>query len=337
MDRRSFLLSAGVLSSELSAVGRCFRRDRGTSQGVQKKGTNDTLGNKSSARERDPNGGHDESEVADAGSASSLKTTLWSFAGGERAVVIVPAHATAENRLPVVVALHGRGEALKGPAVGVYGWPRDYALVRAMTRVSAPPLRRDDYEGFVEPEVLARTNAQLRASPFRGLVVVCPYVPDIELRKPSAPGALKAYGSFVVSMLLPRVRAELPVLDAPEACGIDGVSLGGAVALRVGLAHPEVFGAVGSLQAAISDEQIDEFTRLAQAARQRRPTLALRLLTSRQDYFHSVISRTSAAWKKAGIVHEFADGPGPHDYPFNRGPGAIEMLLWHDRVLSHRA
>jgi len=23
-----------------------------------------------------------------------------------------------------------------------------------------------------------------------------------------------------------------------------------------------------------------------------------------------------------------------HDYPFNRGPGAIEMLLWHDRVLA---
>jgi hypothetical protein len=29
--------------------------------------------------------------------------------------------------------------------------------------------------------------------------------------------------------------------------------------------------------------------------------------------------------------------PGPHDYPFNRGPGAIEMLLWHDRVLRGEA
>ena len=34
------------------------------------------------------------------------------------------------------------------------------------------------------------------------------------------------------------------------------------------------------------------------------------------------------------VAHDFADIPGPHDYPFNRGPGAIELLLWHDRVLA---
>jgi hypothetical protein len=33
------------------------------------------------------------------------------------------------------------------------------------------------------------------------------------------------------------------------------------------------------------------------------------------------------------IPHEFAITPGPHDYPWNKGPGAIEMLLWHDRKL----
>ena len=25
--------------------------------------------------------------------------------------------------------------------------------------------------------------------------------------------------------------------------------------------------------------------------------------------------------------------PGPHDYVFNRGPGVLEMLLFHDRAL----
>jgi iron(III)-salmochelin esterase len=29
--------------------------------------------------------------------------------------------------------------------------------------------------------------------------------------------------------------------------------------------------------------------------------------------------------------------PGGHDYTFNRGPGGIEMLLWHDRVLRGEA
>ena len=62
--------------------------------------------------------------------------------------------------------------------------------------------------------------------------------------------------------------------------------------------------------------------------------MALRLLTSSRDYFRTAIRATSAAWTDAGVAHELVDIPGPHDYPFNRGPGAIEMLLWHDRVLA---
>ena len=77
-----------------------------------------------------------------------------------------------------------------------------------------------------------------------------------------------------------------------------------------------------------------ELTELARAARARNPALKLRLLTSKEDYFRSAIAHTSAAWKAAGIDHDYADVPGPHDYPFNRGPGAIEMLLWHDRMLA---
>ena len=59
-----------------------------------------------------------------------------------------------------------------------------------------------------------------------------------------------------------------------------------------------------------------------------------RLLTSREDYFKRAIRSTSTAWRAAGIEHDFEELPGPHDYPFNRGPGAIEMLLWHDRLLA---
>ena len=34
----------------------------------------------------------------------------------------------------------------------------------------------------------------------------------------------------------------------------------------------------------------------------------------------------------ASIKHEFRITPGPHDYAWNRGAGAVEMLAWHDRV-----
>jgi hypothetical protein len=211
------------------------------------------------------------------------------------------------------------------------GWPRDYALLRAIDRVCAPPLTSTDLEGFVDPKRLAELNAGLEANPFRGLVVVCPYLPDVDLRKPAP---IKDYGKYLLETVLPRVRAELPVLATAAATGIDGVSLGGAVALRVGLGNPDAFGAVGSLQAALGEDQVGEFTDLAKAARAKNAALKLRLLTSKEDYFRGAISHTSAAWKAAGVEHDFADVPGPHDYPFNRGPGAIEMLIWHDHMLA---
>jgi enterochelin esterase-like enzyme len=258
-------------------------------------------------------------------------TQTCSFDDGGRAVVAVPSWTKADEKLPVLIALHGRGEATKGPVEGVMGWPRDYALLRAIERVCSPPLTSTDYEGFFDARRLAETNESLAAAPFKGLVVVCPYLPDLDLRKPAP---IKDYGRYLVETVLRRVRAELPVLAAPAACGIDGVSLGGAVALRVGLGNPEAFGAVGTLQAALGDDQVTELTELAKAARGANPALKLRLLTSKEDYFRGAISRTSAAWKAAAIEHDFVEVPGPHDYPFNRGPGAIEMLIWHDRALA---
>lgn len=257
-------------------------------------------------------------------------TQTWTFDNDGRAVVIVPSWTKPDEKLPVLIALHGRGEANKGPVEGVMGWPRDYALLRAIDRVCSPPLTGTDLEGFVDPKRLADLNAGLAANPFRGLVVVCPYLPDVDLRKPAP---IKDYGRYLLETVMPRVRRELPVSPLPAATGIDGVSLGGAVALRVGLGNPDAFGAVGSLQAALGEDQVAEFTDLAKAARAKNAALKLRLLTSKEDYFRGAISHTSTSWRAAGIDHDYADVPGPHDYPFNRGPGAIEMLVWHDRML----
>lgn len=262
----------------------------------------------------------------------TVGTQTWTFDGGGRAVVVVPSWTKPDEKLPVLIALHGRGEANKGPVDGAMGWPRDYALLRAIERVCQPPLTTTDFEGFVEPKHLADTNASLATTPFKGLIVVCPYLPDVDLHKPQP--AVKDYARYLLETVLPRVRAELPALSSPAATGIDGVSLGGAVALRVGLGNPEAFGTVGSLQAALGEDQVSEFTDLARAARAKSPSLKLRLLTSKEDYFRTVIAHTSSAWKAAGVDHDFAEVPGPHDYPFNRGPGAIEMLLWHDRMLA---
>jgi hypothetical protein len=250
--------------------------------------------------------------------------------GQARAVVVVPAWAPPDTRFPVVVALHGRGEAMKAPAEGAMGWPRDYALVRAIDRLHAPPLHESDYEGLVEPARLIETNNALKRRPFGGVIVVCPWLPDV---RPAATGDIAPYAQFVLSTLLPRVRRDTPALASPESTGIDGVSLGGIIAMRIGLGTPEAFGAVGGIQPALAEDQTAEWSAMALAARARHPALKLRLATSQFDYFRDPILALTRGWHGAGIAHDFVDLPGPHDYVFNRGPGSIELLLWHDRAL----
>jgi hypothetical protein len=245
---------------------------------------------------------------------------------GTRTVVLVP---TWEGKFPVLVALHGRGEAVKPPALGAMGWPRDYAMLRAIERVRKPPLTHADLEGFVESDRLAQMNAQLSAKPFGGLVIVCPHMSDVDVHS----SELKPFQKVLVESILPRVRKETPALSAPESTGIDGVSLGGAAALRIGLTS-DSFGAVGALQAAVREEQAIELTEVAKAALAKRPGLKLRLVTSHEDYFRPAIEKLSSTWKNAGVAHDYADLPGPHDYAFNRGPGSYELLTWYDRALS---
>jgi hypothetical protein len=270
---------------------------------------------------------------ADAGARGATRLVTWSLPerGPTGEVAVIVPEDGAPGPWPLVVALHGHGEAIKGPVEGKMGWPRDYALPHAIERVTRPPITAEDVEGFVDPERLAAYDAQLAARPYGGLVVVCPYLPDINLFRASD---LADYGRYLAELVIPRARRELPVLAAPASTGIDGVSLGGATAMRVGLAHTETFGAVGALQPAIVEDQQQEWVELYRAARARSPKLALRLTTSTEDVYERPIVRLSQALRAGGVAHDFADIPGPHDYPFNRGPGAIELLLWHDRVLA---
>jgi enterochelin esterase-like enzyme len=253
--------------------------------------------------------------------------------GPEKAIVLVPRAADAADRYPVLVALHGRGESVRGAEVGARGWVDDYELGRAIARLRSPPLTREDFRGFADDARLARINASLAARPFRGLVVVCPWVPDIlSGRDRASLDAALPFGSFVVEQLLPRVFAETPALRERTAIGIDGVSLGGRAALVVGFAHADRIGAIGTLQAAVQDNEASAFVARARVALAN-GALRIRLVTSDRDPFAGAITQLHSAFDEGHIDHEYLVIPGPHDYAFNRGPGGIEMLLWHDRVL----
>jgi enterochelin esterase-like enzyme len=259
----------------------------------------------------------------------------WSYpasvAGAMHVVVVTPEHGEGE-RLPVLVALHGRGEAFKGPRRGARGWLDDYGLSRALERLRRPPLTTEDFLHHVDPARLGTLNADLLVRPFAGLIVVCPYTPDILAgERPFA--AAEPFARFLLDELLPRVRRETPARAEAAATGIDGVSLGGRAALLVGLGHPRAFGAVASLQAAFDAADAPALADLAQAARATNPSLRLRLLTSDRDFYVGANRAISRALDARRIEHQLDVVPGPHDYDFNRGPGVHEMLIFHDRAL----
>lgn len=250
--------------------------------------------------------------------------------GEMQALVSIPAHRKGQ-RLPVLIAFHGRGEALKGPKLGARGWVDDYWLPKALRRVRKPPLTKDDLQGFAD-ERLDLLNQGLRQRPYRGLIIVNPYTPD-RLRGNRPFAAARPLAQWVKDELLPKIQKETPARTAPGSVGIDGVSLGGRAALLVGFIEPQLFGAVTGLQAAFDEDDHELLVDAAVVAREKHPKLKIRLLTSEGDFYLKINQTISKKLKAKGIDHQLVVVPGDHSYRFNRGPGVYEMLLYHDRVL----
>ncbi|MCL2822598.1 MAG: alpha/beta hydrolase-fold protein [Polyangiaceae bacterium] len=252
--------------------------------------------------------------------------------GPQKAVVMVPAWASAENRLPLLIALHGRGESNRGLDVGAWAWVRDYWLNRTAARLRVPPLTREDLLGIGPDSYLGQLNESLTVHPWQGLIVVCPHTTDILSDRNL--DAAAPYADFLVDHLIPKIRADFPVISTREATGIDGVSLGGRMALLSAVNRPEAFGAVGTLQAAFRAEEVQEVaSQVKKAWQQPVHPSALRVLTSHDDYFLPTLDKLAKALADEPVNAQFRLIPGRHDYEFNRGPGGYEMLVWHDRVL----
>jgi len=261
--------------------------------------------------------------------AATARWTELSFPATER---FQAEHAviSKQGEGQVLVALHGRGEVDEGLEGGARGWRDDYALDRAIVRAGAPPLTREDFLGFVSDSRLRALNASLAEHPFVGLAVACPWAPALRDRTPAGS---EPFARFIIEDLIPRARREAAA-QTSRLNGIDGVSMGGRLALHIGLRHPEVFRTIGALQPAIGEPDIPELVSLAKAAAAKvGDDFAFRIATSTDDYFRPAVLALSKALARAGVKHALIETPGPHDYAYNRGPGAYEMLLWHERRL----
>lgn len=245
-----------------------------------------------------------------------------------------PRERAQGEHFPIAVAFHGMTEARAGVQLGFLAWPEKYGLVDAYEALLTPPLGKASFGGLVRDAELTALNAELAAHPIDGVFVVGIYTPDL-LVDEGREAKLAAYADWVAKVLVPRVRDVFPVTSSVEReVGVDGVSLGGMVALEVGVRHPEVFGAIGAMQPAIRGGEARMAERLAEV--RTKYALQIRLLSSDQDPLLPVTRALSTELRTRQVPHSLLVTPGGHDYAFNRGPGAVELVRFQDRALHHR-
>jgi enterochelin esterase-like enzyme len=223
-----------------------------------------------------------------------------------RFVLGVPRHLAANERVPLLVLLHGLGET-GDERTGAWAWFERYGLGTSYDRLRA-------------------------STSFRGLALACPYMPNLPVGDPRA---LDAYARWIALTVVPRARREAPVLDGPRATYVGGCSLGGHFSLEVVLRRPEAFGAWGGVQTAIGEAQALRYAdRIASASASdnERALRDLLIETSSGDPFRSANEALARALTRSGVPNTFVELPGPHDQRWLRESGTGRMLQWFDNL-----
>jgi predicted esterase len=231
--------------------------------------------------------------------------------------------------VPLLVLLHGLGET-GDEQMGARAWLDRYGLGTAYDRLRRPPIARTSKRGDWTDARLAEVNGMLAKQPFRGLVLACPYTPNVG-KAPSPAAALDGYARWLAEVVIPRARKEAPVIADAAHTALDGCSLGGYVGLEVFLRRPELFAAWGGVQSAFGAHRSEGYAERLAATVAGAGARGIHIETSSADPFHDANVAMSRALEKKGVAHELRVLPGPHDQPWLREAGTIEMLLWHDR------
>lgn len=249
-----------------------------------------------------------------------------------RALVLQPTHVPAGTKLPVLVLLHGLGET-GNELLGIHAWGDRYGAVRCYERLRRPPVKRlfPKYPWLSDTRVEAM-NVELGERAFGGLVLVCPVTPNPHKVGPAAK-TLDRYADFIEKQLLPAVQTKVPCLTGPAHTGLDGCSLGGYVGAEVFLRKPKLFGSFGGVQSAIN---VPSALRYAERIAQLAKSVPVRVGTSSEDPFRKANEAFAKELGKRGVTHTLSVPPGPHNQPWLREVGTLEMLLWHERRLAKK-
>lgn len=205
-----------------------------------------------------------KTEVKETIANGALALHDWSLPGdaklGRRAVVLIPTHLAKGERVPLLIALHGLAETVD-ETLGAYAWVKKYGIGEGYAHARDPQsISVASLGKMITQERVAELQTGLGARPFRGMVIACPYTPNIWKAGPTPDVVLDAYTPWLFDVLLPRLRAETPMLLDSKHLGVDGVSLGGYASLGVGVRRLDAIGALGCVQAAVSVADAGKWT-----------------------------------------------------------------------------
>lgn len=245
-----------------------------------------------------------------------------------RCVVVLPTRRPSSAKLPIAVLLHGLGET-RDPRLGVRAWLDAYGLPAALDRLQQGRLRDDEAYQFLSDDERSRLNESLQQRPFRGLCIVCPFLPNPH-RAASWQTALLRYALWMTEKLLPAVRREFSDVVG-ERAGLAGVSLGGFSAVEAYLQRPDAFQALASVQGAFSKVYAQGAARRLLSSG-RKP--AVYAGTSTFDPYRVANVDFARALEAGGGNVELNVRKGPHSQPWLREIGTLDTLIWLDRALG---
>lgn len=250
---------------------------------------------------------------------------------GQRFSMLVPQHPLAQP-LRVLVLLHGLGET-HSQSLGARAWIDRYGLGSCYQRLLTPPIRplARRHRHWFKPQI-HRINASLKAHPFRGFAIICPYTPNV-YRLPRKK-ALDDYAAWLSDEVLPRARREANLSPKPQHLHLGGCSLGGYVGLEVWLRKPKLFGGFSSVQGALGRHRIGRFSQALERMTQQEGQRPILLASSSADPFLNVNQKLYKQLRKRGLSADLHVGKGPHNQPYLRDHGTLQMLLWHDRNMA---
>jgi len=245
------------------------------------------------------------------------------------AIAAIPRDLPTGARLPMIVLLPGGEHTKQKHDHGCWAWWSDFRLGDIETALRRGTLSRADFRGPVRDEDIAQWNKMLGESPYRGSVIVTPFVINRQTQ-------IIPHGTMItpfLRQLVERARRELPVLATRESTALAGVSVGGLWSLYCGSSLSDLFGTLLGVQPYTEDyERLLRKTIKARTTSQR-----IRIVTALGDRLRTTNVHLVKGLQADGIAVEVAEYPGYHNRDFAAGSGGIDMMLTLDRSLERSA